>query len=66
MLVRRLSDTKVVIETARVIPESETWLWDNDAALQSVQRGLKEAHAQEFAAGPDLDADLELFGGEDE
>lgn len=66
VLVRKLSETKVVIETARVIPDSETWLWDNETAIQSVRRGLKDAHDEKFVAGPDLDSDLELFGDDEE
>jgi hypothetical protein len=66
VFVRKISETKVVIETARVIPDSETWLWDNEAAIQSVQRGLKDAHDEKFVTGPDVDSDLELFGDDEE
>ncbi len=49
------------IQAARVIPERESWLYENDEALSRVRGGLKQAVAGRFAAGPpDLDADAAL------
>lgn len=46
---------EVVLRLARVIPEGEAWLYENEKALASVRRGLKQAEAREFAKkGPDL------------
>lgn len=49
------------IQTARVIPERESWLYRNDEALGRVRRGLEQAVEGRFAAeAPDLDADSDL------
>jgi hypothetical protein len=49
------------IQTARVIPDRESWLYENDEALSRVRSGLKQAVAGRFAADPpDLDADAAL------
>jgi hypothetical protein len=42
------------LQRARVIPESEAWLYENQAALASVRRGLKQATARKLSDGPDL------------
>jgi hypothetical protein len=57
VLIERLNDPEVLVKMARVIPESEAWLYDNTVALDSVRKGLKQARAVEFVEGPDLDAD---------
>lgn len=46
---------EVVLQRARVIPEREAWLYENEAALASVRRGLKQATARKLSDGPDLD-----------
>jgi hypothetical protein len=56
MLVEQRGD-EIVLRLARVIPEGEAWLYENEKALGSVRRGLKQAKAGRFAKnGPDLDS----------
>ncbi|MGD0783693.1 MAG: hypothetical protein ABSA30_12620 [Candidatus Aminicenantales bacterium] len=57
VMIERISPTEVRIVKARVIPDSEGWLWDNQKALGMVKRGLRQAKDREFAENPpDLDA----------
>jgi hypothetical protein len=60
VIVEQLSETEVVVKLARVIPESEAWLYENAAALGSVRRGLAQARGGEVAEGPDVDADADV------
>jgi hypothetical protein len=53
LLVEEQGD-RIILRLARVIPESEAWLYDNPAALDAVRRGLKQAQAGELQDGPDL------------
>jgi len=63
VMVEQVSPTEVRIIKARVIPENEAWLWDNQDALEMVKRGLQQAKNQEFAENPpDLDFDGSLAG----
>ena len=63
VMVERVSPTEVRIIKARVVPENEVWLWDNQEALAMVKRGLQQAKNQEFAENPpDLDLDGLLAG----
>jgi len=39
------------------IPEREQWLWNNADAMESVQKGLDQAKAGEFAEDPSMDDD---------
>lgn len=56
MLVEQHGD-EIVLRLARVIPEREAWLYENERALASVRRGLKQAKAGKLVKkGPDLDA----------
>ncbi|MGA2032879.1 MAG: hypothetical protein ABSG68_11515 [Thermoguttaceae bacterium] len=58
VIVERISATEVRIIKARIIPENEAWLWDNQEALEMVHRGLQQAKDQQFAESPpDLDVD---------
>ena len=57
VIVQPLSDTEMIIKIARVIPESEAWLYDNPEAFGAVRAGLAQARGGQVAAGPDLDAD---------
>ncbi len=60
MLMEKHGD-EIVLRLARVIPEAEGWLYENEKALAAVRRGLKQAKAGAFAeGGPDLAAAREL------
>jgi hypothetical protein len=63
VIVEQISETEVVVKMSRVIPESEAWLYDNSAALNSVRTGLAQARAGELVQGPDVAAD-EAFAAE--
>jgi len=45
---------QIVLQLARIIPESEAWLYENRDALTAVRRGLKQAKERKFSNGPDL------------
>ncbi len=61
VIVKHVSDTEVLIELATVIPDRELWLHKNDAAMASVQRGLRQARAEKFASQPpNVDRDAKL------
>lgn len=42
------------VRFCRVIPESEAWLWENEAALKRVLQGIAEAKAGKLADDVDL------------
>lgn len=61
VLVEKQGNGDVLIRLARVVPEVEAWLYENEEALASVRRGVRQAHAGKFAKrGPDLDAAARL------
>lgn len=48
-------------QPARIIPEREAWLYENEEAREAVRRGLAQARAGRFSQSPpDLKADREL------
>lgn len=52
---------EIVLKLARIIPDREAWLYENDEALASVRSGLRQARNRKFAEqGPDLKAASEL------
>ena len=52
---------KILIEPAVVLPQREVWLYENEKALESVRRGLKQAQARQYSdSPPDLKADAAL------
>lgn len=53
-------ENEVIIRLARVIPESEAWLYENTDARDALRRGLDQARAGDFVQGPDLSAAKEL------
>jgi len=54
MIVEERGD-EIVLRIARVIPEREAWLYENERALASVRRGLGQAKSGKFAKkGPEL------------
>jgi hypothetical protein len=42
----------LVLRPARVIPEREAWLYQNEDALARVRKGLAQAKRREFANAP--------------
>ena len=48
--------TSLGVRLCRVVPEREAGLWDNEAAMGMVQRGIEQAHRGELTDGPDLAA----------
>jgi hypothetical protein len=63
VLIERVSSNEYRVIKARVIPEDEAWLWENDKALGMVMRGLRQAKDRQFVeTPPDLDLDDELAG----
>ncbi|MBI5763028.1 MAG: hypothetical protein HZA51_05840 [Planctomycetes bacterium] len=46
----------IIIHPARVIPEREAWLYENETALARVRTGLAQARDKKFAKPPSLDA----------
>lgn len=60
VIVEQLSNTELLIKLARVIPESEAWVYGNPEAIGAVRNGLAQARAGEIGEGPDVDADAEL------
>lgn len=53
-LVERNGDA-IIVRPARVIPEQEAWLYENETALMRVRKGLAQAKQREFAKAPSLD-----------
>ncbi len=43
---------QIVVSLAVVIPESEAWLWKNEAALRSLEIGIEQARHQQFVTDP--------------
>jgi hypothetical protein len=57
VLVEARGEGEVLVRLARVIPERESWLYDNNEALASVRRGLQQAAAGKFVKrAPNLKA----------
>ena len=66
VLIERVSSNEYRVIRARVIPEDEAWLWENDKALGMVMRGLRQAEQGELVeTPPDLDRDDKLTNGLD-
>lgn len=56
----QLNDTEIVLKLARVIPESEAWLYDNAEALAAIRTGLAQARAGDVTQSPDVEGDIKL------
>jgi len=60
MIIEKRGD-ELVLRIARVIPEREAWLYDNEQALAAVWRGLGQAKTRKLAKkGPELGVAKEL------
>lgn len=61
VIIREIDSTEVLVTLARVIPEREAWLFENQVAKTLVATGLQQAEARHFSdSPPDLDADAAL------
>lgn len=60
VIIERVSETEVVVKLARVIPETESWLYENPLALAAVRTGLAQARASGVTQGPDMKSDAKL------
>ncbi len=61
VIIREIDSTEVLVTLARVIPEREAWLFENQAAKALVATGLQQAEARQFSdSPPDLEADAAL------
>ena len=60
VIVEEHGEGEVLVRLARVIPQREAWLYENDVALAAVRRGLQQARGRKFAKKPDLEAAAEL------
>jgi len=49
-------DDALIVKFCRVVPEREAWLWENETAIATVERGLQQARDGELSEGPDLAA----------
>lgn len=49
------SGDRIVISLARVVPEREAWLYENERALKMVQEGLSQARKRQHAKPPDME-----------
>lgn len=52
VIVQYRGDGEILIRLARVIPEKEAWLYQNEEALTLLQQGLDEAQSGEFSTTP--------------
>jgi hypothetical protein len=60
-IIEEMGDMELKLLPARIIPERESWLYENEEAEASVQRGLAQAKAGRFSkTPPNLDADQAL------
>ena len=61
VIIREIDPTEVLVTLARVVPEREAWLFENQVAKDLVATGLQQAEARDFSdSPPDLDADATL------
>ena len=62
VIIERIGPTELRIVKARVVPEREAWLLENELARSMIRRGVQQATAGEFSNNPpDLDADHSLL-----
>ena len=54
---------ELVIVPCRVVHDREGWLWENEQAISSVRKGLKQAHRGELVDGPDLTETFKFASG---
>ncbi len=55
--VEALNEYEFIVRRMSTVSEREQWLWNNPEAMASVQKGLAEAKAGQFAKAPSMDDD---------
>jgi hypothetical protein len=56
-------DDKLILDPAVTIPAREAWLYKNQKAKKSLERGLDQAKKSQFSKSPpDLSADHQMLG----
>ncbi len=56
-------DGEIVVVPCRVVHDREGWLWENEQAISSVRKGLKQAYRGELIEGPDLEKAFKFAWG---
>ncbi|MBI3820266.1 MAG: hypothetical protein HY286_16360 [Planctomycetes bacterium] len=51
LIVEKRGD-ELVLHVARVVPERESWLYENPKALKAVRTGLRQAKERQFSKNP--------------
>lgn len=51
-LIEERQTGELVVKKAIVIPESENWIYKNEAVISSLNRGLSQAKKRKFAKDP--------------
>jgi len=54
VIVEEQGDGEILVRLAKVIPQSEAWLYENPAALAAVRTGLDQAKKGKRVKGPDM------------
>lgn len=55
------SPTELLLKPVKAVPLREAWLWENQAALESVRRGIEQAASGDLSSGPEnLDGMLDF------
>ena len=61
VIIKTIDPTTVMIKMAAVIPQEEAWLFENQEALASVKRGLKQSASGKLSKKPpNIKADRKL------
>ncbi len=61
VIIREVNETEIVVTLARVVPEREMWLLENQEAKDLVSTGLNQAAEGRFSdSPPDLEEDAEF------
>lgn len=61
VIIQEIDATEIHVTIARVIPEREAWLYENQVAKGLIMAGLQQAAVDQFSdSPPDLAADTAL------
>jgi hypothetical protein len=47
------SPTELLLKPVKAVPVREAWLWENQAALESVRQGIEQAASGDLSSGPE-------------